>query len=224
MENSANSFKEQRLYNYTGVSVSEKTYNMTIGLTLLWGALINIVMSLFFTPVILQMNYLLIVVLYFAGTIGCSMVVHKSSNPAVSFAGFTGMAAFMGLLLTYYVYFFTATSVAYAFIATGLVTFIMVILSMLYPAFFQGLGRTLFVSLIGCIVVELVLGFILGINPTIIDFAVALIFCGYIGYDWNRAQQYPKTLDNAVDSAADIYLDCVNLFVRILSITGKRRN
>jgi FtsH-binding integral membrane protein len=31
-------------------------------------------------------------------------------------------------------------------------------------------------------------------------------------------------MDNAVDSAADIYLDVVNLFVRILSITGKRRN
>ena len=57
---------------------------------------------------------------------------------------------------------------------------------------------------------------------TIIDYAVALIFCGYIGLDWCRAQQYPKTLDNAIDSAADIYLDIVNLFIRILSITGKR--
>jgi FtsH-binding integral membrane protein len=53
---------------------------------------------------------------------------------------------------------------------------------------------------------------------------VALIFCGYIGLDWHRAQQFPKTLNNAVDSAADIYLDVVNLFVRILSITGKRRD
>ena len=30
--------------------------------------------------------------------------------------------------------------------------------------------------------------------------------------------------DNAIDSAADIYLDVVNLFIRILSITGKRRS
>ena len=51
-----------------------------------------------------------------------------------------------------------------------------------------------------------------------------MIFCGYIGLDWNRAQMYPKTVDNAIDSAADIYLDVVNLFVRILSITGKRRD
>ena len=57
---------------------------------------------------------------------------------------------------------------------------------------------------------------------TILDYAVALIFCGYIGLDWCRAQRYPKTLDNAIDSAADIYLDVVNLFIRVLSITGKR--
>ena len=134
------------------------------------------------------------------------------------------MAISMGLLLTVYVAVFTGHSVAYAFIATGLVTVIMILLSMLYPNFFANLGRTLFTSLIGVIVIELVLGLIMGISPTVIDFAVALIFCGYIGYDWYRAQQFPKTLDNAVDSAADIYLDVVNLFVRILSITGKRRN
>ena len=112
---------------------------------------------------------------------------------------------------------------AYAFIATGLVTVIMIILSMLYPAFFQNLGRTLIISLLGCILVEFVGSILFRIPLGFIDYIVALIFCGYIGLDWNRAQAYPKTLDNAIDSAADIYLDVVNLFVRILSITGKRR-
>ena len=171
-----------------------------------------------------SMNYLLVVVLYFAGTLGCSILVHKSSSPAMSFAGFTGMAISMGLLLTFYVTAFTGHSVAYAFIATALITVIMVLLSMLYPEFFRNLGRTLFVSLIGCILIELIGSLVLGLPMTIIDYAVALIFCGYIGLDWHRAQQFPKTMDNAVDSAADIYLDVVNLFVRILSITGKRRN
>jgi FtsH-binding integral membrane protein len=100
----------------------------------------------------------------------------------------------------------------------------MIILSMLYPAFFQNLGRTLIISLLGCILVEFVGSILFRIPLGFIDYIVALIFCGYIGLDWNRAQLYPKTLDNAVDSAADIYLDVVNLFVRILSITGKRRD
>lgn len=217
-------YRLERMNNYAGTMVTEKAYNLTIGLTLLWGVLINVVMATFFTYQILSMNYLLVVVLYFAGTLGCSILVHKSSSPAMSFAGFTGMAISMGLLLTFYVTAFTGHSVAYAFIATALITVIMVLLSMLYPEFFRNLGRTLFVSLIGCILIELIGSLVLGLPMTIIDYAVALIFCGYIGLDWHRAQQFPKTMDNAVDSAADIYLDVVNLFVRILSITGKRRN
>ena len=217
-------YRLERMNNYAGTMVTERTYNLTIGLTLLWGVLINVVMATFFTYQILSMNYLLVVVLYFAGTLGCSILVHKSSSPAMSFAGFTGMAISMGLLLTFYVTAFTGHSVAYAFIATALITVIMVLLSMLYPEFFRNLGRTLFVSLIGCILIELIGSLVLGLPMTIIDYAVALIFCGYIGMDWHRAQQFPKTMDNAVDSAADIYLDVVNLFVRILSITGKRRN
>ena len=217
-------YRLERMNNYAGTMVTERAYNLTIGLTLLWGVLINVVMATFFVYQILSLNYLLVVILYFAGTIGCSILVHKSSSPAVSFAGFTGMAISMGLLLTFYVTAFTGHSVAYAFIATALITVIMVLLSMLYPEFFRNLGRTLFVSLIGCILVELIGSLVLGLPMTIIDYAVALIFCGYIGLDWHRAQQFPKTIDNAVDSAADIYLDVVNLFVRILSITGKRRN
>ena len=217
-------YRLERMNNYAGTQITERTYNLTIGLTLLWGVLINVVMATFFTYQILSMNYLLVVVLYFAGTLGCSILVHKSSSPAMSFAGFTGMAISMGLLLTFYVTAFTGHSVAYAFIATALITVIMVLLSMLYPEFFRNLGRTLFVSLIGCILIELIGSLVLGLPMTIIDYAVALIFCGYIGLDWHRAQQFPKTMDNAVDSAADIYLDVVNLFVRILSITGKRRN
>ena len=223
MNNMNREYRLERMNNYAGTAVNERTYNLTIGLTLLWGVLINVVMATFFTYQILSLNYVLVIVLYFAGTLGCSYLVHKSDSPAVSFAGFTGMALSMGLLLTFYVTAFSGNSVADAFIATGLVTVIMIILSMLYPAFFQNLGRTLIISLLGCILVEFVGSILFRIPLGFIDYIVALIFCGYIGLDWNRAQAYPKTLDNAIDSAADIYLDVVNLFVRILSITGKRR-
>ena len=223
MEDFTKEYKLERMNSYAGTKVTERSYNLTIGLTLLWGVLINVVMSVFFTYQILSLNYILVLAVYFVGTIGCSILVHKSDSPAVSFAGFTGMAVSMGLLLTFYVTVFTAHSVSYAFIATALVTVIMVILSMLYPAFFQNLGRTLFISLLACIIIQVAGAFLFRLPMSIIDYAVALIFCGYIGLDWCRAQQYPKTLDNAIDCAADIYLDVVNLFIRILAITGKRR-
>ena len=54
------------------------------------------------------------------------------------------------------------------------------------------------------------------VTPQWWDWLVALLFCGYIGYDWAKAQEKRKTLDNAVDSAVDLYLDIINLFVRLL--------
>jgi len=61
----------------------------------------------------------------------------------------------------------------------------------------------------------------LGANLGIIDYIVVLIFCGYIGYDWARANACAKTVDNAVDMAAELYVDIINLFIRILSILAR---
>lgn len=41
---------------------------------------------------------------------------------------------------------------------------------------------------------------------------------GYIGYEWARANSIPKTVDNAIDSAA-LY---INLFLRLVRILGRR--
>ena len=41
--------------------------------------------------------------------------------------------------------------------------------------------------------------------------------------DFHRSQMYPKTLDNAVDSALDIYLDVINLFLKVLRILAKAK-
>ena len=33
---------------------------------------------------------------------------------------------------------------------------------------------------------------------------------------------YPKTVDNAVDCALDIYLDIINIFIRLLALLSRR--
>ena len=56
------------------------------------------------------------------------------------------------------------------------------------------------------------------------DWIAAGLFSLYIGFDLYRSQQFPKTLDNAVDCALDIYLDIANLFIRLLRVMSRRRN
>jgi FtsH-binding integral membrane protein len=101
---------------------------------------------------------------------------------------------------------------------TLLITIIMMLVSSLYPRVFLSLGRMLFVALLGLIAAGFVCVFALGTYPTILSIISAGIFSLYIGYDWVSAQTGYKTLDNAIDSALDIYLDIVNLFLDLLQI------
>ena len=121
------------------------------------------------------------------------------------------------------VYHYDPTLVVDAIRVTGLVTFVMMVLGSLFPAFFQRIAGALTIALVVVIIVEMIEIFILKVHHGIIDWIVAVIFCGYIGYDWGRANRIPKTVDNAVDSAASLYMDIINLFLRILSIMGRRR-
>ena len=77
-------------------------------------------------------------------------------------------------------------------------------------------------ALLATVVIEIVFRIILHVEMAWMDYVVALLFAGYIGYDWSKAQQYPKTIDNAIDSAADIFVDIIGLFIRLLAIFGNR--
>jgi hypothetical protein len=81
-------YKAQRLEHFTGIGISENAFNLAIGLVLLWGFLVNACMAVFLTGPILQMNYLVILLLYFAGSIVGTLTVYRSDQPAVSFVGF----------------------------------------------------------------------------------------------------------------------------------------
>jgi FtsH-binding integral membrane protein len=98
----------------------------------------------------------------------------------------------------------------------------MMVLGTLFPAFFKRIAGALTIALLCVIVVELIATFFLHKQYGIIDWIVVVIFCGYIGYDWGRANSIPPTIDNAIDSAASLYLDIINLFLRILRILGRR--
>ena len=59
---------------------------------------------------------------------------------------------------------------------------------------------------------------------SIYEYVFVGIFSLYIGYDWARANTCARTVDNAIDLAANLYLDIINLFLRILEIMGKRKD
>ncbi len=203
--------------------ISAQLYNLIIGATLCWGFAINWLMVTQIDPAAISAIHPWV---FFGGYFACcfaGIYLFKSSDkPAVSFLGYNLVVVPFGLIVNLIVSRYDSALVGEAVRVTGMVTVAMMCLGTMYPAFFQKIVGGLTIALIAVIVIELIEIFVFGIHHGILDWAVVLIFCGYIGYDWARANNIPKTVDNAIDCAAALYMDIINLFIRILSILGRR--
>ena len=196
--------------------LSSKTYNTIIGLILLWGFAVNAIMCTFFQDVFSAWNPTAVLIGYFIAAIIGIFMSEFSDNPIASFIGYNLVVLPIGVVLSISLKDYYVSSIVQAFILTTLITILMIIISSIRPEIFESMGATLFICLSGVIVIELIMMFVGIVTPQWWDWLVALLFCGYIGYDWSKAQEKRKTLDNAVDSAVDLYLDIINLFVRLL--------
>lgn len=208
-----------------GALISDGLYNALLGLVLMWGFALNWVMVKRIDPAVIQaVPFWVFLIGYFASCLVGVYLFNNSHQPAVSFAGYNMVVVPFGLIINLVVSRYDPRLVLEAVQVTAGVTLVMMTLGSFFPAFFQSIRRALTAALLAVIVVELVMIFLFKRSPPeIVDWIVVLIFCGYIGYDWGRANAIPKTVDNAVDSAAAIYMDIVNLFLRILRIMGRRR-
>ncbi len=91
------------------------------------------------------------------------------------------------------------------------------------------MGTILLVSLLGVIVMSLLNVFVFGSNELglLVSVIAIVIFMGYIIYDLKIVE--PLSLEIGEDKASiycafQLYLDFINLFIRLLEIFGKRRD
>ena len=218
--------KQERLYKQVMENelIDRRTYNMYLGGVIAYGLLINIILCHRFADLMLTINPLLFYVGYFISVIAGTIISSKSNSPLISFLGYNLVVVPVGMVVSTSIYYYGGISsyiVLQAIVYTAGITCVMICLSILFPDFFSQLGGLLVGGLLGLVIVEIVFLF-LGVTQSITAFVGAAIFSLYIGYDYWKAQQYPMTVDNAVDSALDIYLDVINLFLRILRIIALR--
>lgn len=208
----------------TGDTISDGAYNLVIGLTLCWGFALNYLMVKYIPYQTLQgIPPLAFFLGYLASCLLGVFLFERSRSPAVSFLGYHLVVIPFGCIINLVVRNYDAAIVMEAFRITGIVTLVMMALGALFPAFFSSIGGALAVSLLLVIIWEAVEVFLLHMHHDVLDWIVVMIFCGYVGYDWGRANQLPRTVDNAVDCAAALYMDIINLFLRILRILGRKR-
>ena len=139
----------------------------------------------------------------------------------MSFLGYNLIVVPIGVLLCMFLPGYSMSAILPAIVTTGGIAVVMTLLSTLFPNVFLKMGRGLFISLIVGILAQFI-AYLFGYAGGLFNWGFVILFSLYLGFDWARAQSYPKTLDNAIDSAIDIYLDLINIFIRLLEIFGKR--
>ena len=214
--------RQSRLENLEGIQLTRRSYNIAIGLFLLVAFVVNAITASLLKGYVNSLNPFILLIGYFVLSLISSIMLVKTKSVAVASTAFLVLSFATGLMLTFLIQLYTTSTVMYAFIGTAVILVVMIVMSSINPDFFLSMGRALTVSLIVAIVADLILSIFFRSYTSIIDYAVVLIFTGFIGFDWARAQAYPKNLLNAVGAAADIYLDLINIFIRLLRIFGKK--
>lgn len=198
-------------------SLSERTFFGALTGFVLYGLMLSYVAT-FFAPATLSILGLILLgfVLPIAG---CFMAM--SDNLGISFIGYNMITIPFGLILGPVVNQYAPDVVQNAVLLTAMITGVMGFAGITYPNFFRSIGSSLFVALIGLVVVRLIAIFVPTLNSFgIIDYAAAGIFSLYIGYDMFRATEATRSVGSALKIAVSLYLDIINLFLSLLSIFG----
>lgn len=230
-------YAQQGFYSYmtqqAGVEeLSESRYNLTIGATLTWGFFLNYLLLQFVAPSLMNWLYaepsrtstfpILFLFVYFVlGVIGNDMV--RSYNPVRCLIGYHLIAVPVGLLVSIATFSFDPELVTRAVLLTAIITLSMMIISTLFPGVFHSMIPTLGVSLGLVVVVELFYSLFFRTGSSMLDWIVVATMSGYIGYDWMRANSVQRTSSNAIAAASALYLDIINIFLRLQRILARSR-
>lgn len=205
--------------------IGDRAYNAILLGVLLWGLLVNVLLCVYAGVVLRYVPPLALLIGYLVCAFVGVRIAARSRRPLVSFLGYNLVVVPFGLVIAVMVEAYGGIGSAVvkdAFVYTMLITGGMGAFAMIAPSLFEKLGGALLGCLGGLLICELVL-LLFRVRQNVTDWAAAGLFSLYIGYDIHRSQQFAKTVDNAVDSALDIYLDVANLFIRLLELMGRRR-
>ena len=208
--------------------ISRRLYNVIMGgLVIVGFAVIGACAALVTTPgfmLAVYQNYLPIMFGSVAASIAGIVVLNlgmKREGFGMALAGYALVVASIGFTTGLILPLYDLPSIANAFVGTAIIAALFTLLGATFPAFFARVQGVAMTALFALLVVSIVGGF-MGVSMGWLDYAVILLFCGFIGFDTYRAQQCEATVKMAIFNGVQIWLDLVNVFIRLLAIVGRR--
>ena len=172
-------------------------------------------------------KWLVLVIAEFGLVIALSAFITKL-NPMVAKVLFCVYALVTGLTFSAIFVAYELGSIIYVFGITGVVFLIFALLGYYTNMDLSKLGTYLLMALIAIIIASVINIFI---GSTALEFGITiiglLVFVGYVAYDINmlkKSNAYEQNENLPIYWALQLYLDFINLFIRLLRLLGKERN
>jgi len=159
-----------------------------------------------------------------------NLTIHMN-KPILTAMLFTAYSFLTGATLGIIFLLYTTASVVTIFLVTAGIFGVMAVYGLITKADLSGLGNILLMGLIGIIVISLVNLFIFksDMADTVISAVGVLIFVGLTAYDTQKIKKSVEysTSENvltlALSGAFELYLDFINIFLKLLRLFGKRK-
>lgn len=167
------------------------------------------------------------IVAYFALAIPGCMMVGINQNVGVNLVGYLLMVLPTGAIIGPYVHMFEIGSVVHVVMMTVAITVAIGIVGALWPSSVEHWFGYLFAALLALLFADLSglalpwLGYKRVLDQSVVDWFGIGVFSLWIFFDMNQAMRMPANASNAVFIAANMYLNMVNLFIRLLARTGQ---
>ena len=153
----------------------------------------------------------------------------QKMNPLTTKILYIGYCILTGLTFSSIFVYFEMASLISIFIITAIIFALLALYGYTTKRDLTKLGTIIFIGLIGILIGSLLNMFIF--RSAMMDTGIAiigvLIFVGYIAYDVNKIKYmvtYVGEDKAAVYGAFQLYLDFINLFIRLLQLLGKRND
>ena len=159
-----------------------------------------------------------------------SNIMIKKGNAVITAILFTVYSFMTGITLGLVMELYTQTSVASVFVVTAVTFGIMAVYGLVTDADLSSIGSILMMALIGILLASVVNIFL---HNTMLDMIISWIgigvFVGLTAYDTQKIKKKARydlgesVAVIALAGAFELYLDFINLFLRLLRVMGKRK-
>ncbi len=182
-----------------------------------------------FIKILTTSGYTIFAVIEIAIVLAFSLLFKKLSPTIVTILYFA-YAFLNGFTLSIIFVVYQMTSIVYAFAGTAALFGVLAFIGKTTDKDLSNWGTYLIIALLIGLVLTII-NFFIGSSMLniVLDWAILFIFFGLTVYDTNKIKNMYESgvMDNEklyVYGAMELYLDFINIFLRILSIFGKRRN